>query len=652
MKMKNLIVIKYFIVFAVMFLSCELKATVYYVDATSGSDSNNGTSATSAWKTLTKVNNTSSSFVAGDSILFKQGETWKGERLFAISHPSGTSAMPITYSSYGSGARPIIDIVVDKSTVWTDNGNNVWSTPTANYQRFFRNGTEMLRAGDINYLGSYGTKCFVGSGQLYVYSTTDPSTDTFSWAKYSEAISFKEADYINIVGLDIRGGSSASVKIYNNEGWVVENCNIGFNAGYGCVVKYSSNITIKNCSFDSNLTVDQSQLPGSIRNTQTGCTDGILVSAGSHYITIEHCFFKNWGHASFGSDTDDPLNKISHITFRNNELTSPDILYGGRMGYSGYSEDGEYYNNYIHDISVANQLGGSRNHFHHNIIDGVLDSPLKTDKVGIGIWVQNYNVQVRDNIIENNLIANTESKGFEIYSINWDKPNEFSGNIFRNNIIYNCGTKENNIAIQFHEDKEGQNIYNNTVTNNLIYSVSSTQTCLYQFNGTLCDVATFNTLNSNISNNIGAYPLFVTTPGDFHLQAGSPAIDAGTQSLATVDFDGNDIPDGVATDIGVYEYQLNVGINDVMRHSDPAANKILNSYKFLLFPNPATNQVFVSDEFINEDYQIFSLSGKVVKTGRLDENSIAVPGLKSGIYLIKFTGEKGRKSEVMKFVKK
>ena len=59
----------------------RIKATVYYVDATSGSDSNDGNSVTSAWKTLTKVNNTSSSFIAGDSILFKQGETWVGERL-------------------------------------------------------------------------------------------------------------------------------------------------------------------------------------------------------------------------------------------------------------------------------------------------------------------------------------------------------------------------------------------------------------------------------------------------------------------------------------------------------------------------------------------------------------------------------------------
>ena len=229
---------------------------------------------------------------------------------------------------------------------------------------------------------------------------------------------------------------------------------------------------------------------------------------------------------------------------------------------------------------------------------------------------------------------------------------EFSGNIFRNNIIYNCATKENSIAIQFHEDKDGQNIYNNTVINNLIYSTSSTQTCLYQYNGTICDVATYNTLNISISNNIAAYPLFVTTPGDFHLQAGSPAIDAGTTALATVDFEGNDIPDGMAPDIGVYEYQLSVGISDVMLSPNSMADEIFKSYKFLLFPNPATDQVFVSEDFINEDYQILTLTGKVVKEGRLDENQITLTELKSGIYLIKFTGEKGSKSEVMKFVKK
>jgi len=65
-----------------------------------------------------------------------------------------------------------------------------------------------------------------------------------------------------------------------------------------------------------------------------------------------------------------------------------------------------------------------------------------------------------------------------------------------------------------------------------------------------------------VTNAITGDPLFVDAPnGDFHLQAGSPAIDAGAvPSVVTTDFEGNIRPidgdgDGMARyDVGVYEY--------------------------------------------------------------------------------------------------
>ena len=41
---------------------------------------------------------------------------------------------------------------------------------------------------------------------------------------------------------------------------------------------------------------------------------------------------------------------------------------------------------------------------------------------------------------------------------------------------------------------------------------------------------------------------------DFHLQQGSPAIDAGMRLNHRVDFDGNSIPVGTSTDIGAFEF--------------------------------------------------------------------------------------------------
>jgi len=57
------------------------------------------------------------------------------------------------------------------------------------------------------------------------------------------------------------------------------------------------------------------------------------------------------------------------------------------------------------------------------------------------------------------------------------------------------------------------------------------------------------------NNQLNTNAQFVGAPGDFHLQAGSPAIDAG-QSLpqVTVDFDGRARPLGAPYDIGAYEF--------------------------------------------------------------------------------------------------
>jgi hypothetical protein len=42
--------------------------------------------------------------------------------------------------------------------------------------------------------------------------------------------------------------------------------------------------------------------------------------------------------------------------------------------------------------------------------------------------------------------------------------------------------------------------------------------------------------------------------GDYHLQAGSPAINAGLNLGYPLDFDGKAVPQGTAPDIGAYEY--------------------------------------------------------------------------------------------------
>jgi hypothetical protein len=87
-------------------VALPLRATTYYVDncVTPGSDSNSGTSPSSAWLTVAHIN--AQTFNAGDSILFQRTCIWYGTALTAPS--SGTSGSPITFGAYGTGANPIL----------------------------------------------------------------------------------------------------------------------------------------------------------------------------------------------------------------------------------------------------------------------------------------------------------------------------------------------------------------------------------------------------------------------------------------------------------------------------------------------------------------------------------------------------------------
>lgn len=74
----------------------------YFVSAT-GNDGNNGTSTSTPWKTITKVNNTN--FAAGDIISFQDGQSFNGNLVLT---ESGTAAAPITINSYGTGKAEIL----------------------------------------------------------------------------------------------------------------------------------------------------------------------------------------------------------------------------------------------------------------------------------------------------------------------------------------------------------------------------------------------------------------------------------------------------------------------------------------------------------------------------------------------------------------
>ena len=73
-----------------------VQATTYYINFSGGLDANDGLSPGKAWKTLSKWN----SALAGDTLLFKRGETWTGGLTIKKSY--------LTFAAYGTGPLPVI----------------------------------------------------------------------------------------------------------------------------------------------------------------------------------------------------------------------------------------------------------------------------------------------------------------------------------------------------------------------------------------------------------------------------------------------------------------------------------------------------------------------------------------------------------------
>jgi len=101
-----------------------VRSATYHISPT-GNDSNNGTSQATAWRTIDRANQLSSSFQPGDRILFQRGGVYRGK--LSIMN-SGAAGNLIQVGGYGTGAQPIISGSA-AVTGWTAHSGNIWKAP-------------------------------------------------------------------------------------------------------------------------------------------------------------------------------------------------------------------------------------------------------------------------------------------------------------------------------------------------------------------------------------------------------------------------------------------------------------------------------------------------------------------------------------------
>lgn len=101
--------------------SVHASPQTYYVSNSLGNDANDGLSPETAWKSLGKLS--SMTFMAGDMILLKRGDTWTGESLSLNGNDSKTNW--INLSAYGAGDKPKITPYTSQSAIPAPDPANV-----------------------------------------------------------------------------------------------------------------------------------------------------------------------------------------------------------------------------------------------------------------------------------------------------------------------------------------------------------------------------------------------------------------------------------------------------------------------------------------------------------------------------------------------
>lgn len=108
--------------------TCVFAQHKYYVDGVNGNDANTSTQAqnqATPWKTIAKINSFFTSLVAGDSVLFRRGQTFTGT-LTGAGNKSGTNVAKINFGAYGTGTNPIFSGFFSIPS-WTSIGGNKWT---------------------------------------------------------------------------------------------------------------------------------------------------------------------------------------------------------------------------------------------------------------------------------------------------------------------------------------------------------------------------------------------------------------------------------------------------------------------------------------------------------------------------------------------
>ena len=537
----SLHVLSLFAILSVLTMFSPCWAATYYVDATNGNDSNPGTSQSTPWKSIAKVNN--SSFLPGEQILFKREEIWR-ETLKVPS--SGTEQNSIAFGAYGVGNLPVItalDIV------------KVWELETGYVYRFKKlsrlprvlvlDGVLGNRRTTKADLSSNGDWYFDQARDLlFIYSETDPGLRLIEIGHRDYCIQDNNAGYITVENLKLSGANCAwggAIDIRGTAGpWTVRSCFVTNSNSNGIMLVNSGSLLFGNViSHVGNYGIHiHAECNNSFvaKNEISYCHAGIAIVGKSNVFESNLIHHNDWngiyleGRPSQGSSAD--YNTVRYNRIHNN----------GNSAFFGDETNGaEIYN-----------AGADNNKFYYNVIyDG-------SSKYACGIW---FDFGSSYNQVYNNTIYSMKSlkRGYGLHIENGDEGGRSVGNDFKNNIITGC-----RIQLAVANDIR-PDLQNNVFEFNCYHSVSKGYAI---YDGT---DRKFKTLPewkashpASNAHSISSDPQFVDlTSRNFALKTSSPCLNVGTNVGLYRDFEGHSVPQEGKVDMGAFQHQLHSPVRNL-----------------------------------------------------------------------------------------
>ena len=470
----------------------------YYI-STGGSDSNSGTSSSSPWRSLAKVNATT--FQPGDRILFQTGGTWTGQ---LWPKGSGTSGSPITVGDYGSGAKPSIagaGTVPEAVKLWNQQYWTIKELDVSNDA-----GTAAANLGDFRGIHIGGDNSQTLSGFTIDSDNVHDVTGVDDWV----------------------GGSASNDKpgINYGMGWdrAKDTGGIVFNTSVPNIASPPSTPTILDSILVENTSIENTSWGGIVLKQYSGDAPGAVATG--------------WGLRT--TATDPKYSPFTNVTIQGNYITQKGTAYGSNGMLIDDVRGGLVQDNFVDRVGTSGIEFDYSDQViaQHNEATGTTVKAGGSDSNGLDTDMGNTNAVAQYNYLHNN--------GMAYLACACNHNISFGSATFRYNVLANDTNTEILLA---NTSGSLTSVYNNTVydtaaalmvngsgptklTNNIFYTTvagaSMSTASGVSYNNNLYG-GTSPTVPTGDAHAITGDPQFANpTAGGTGTQAGGPDLSAGS----------------------------------------------------------------------------------------------------------------------------